>query len=234
MRHIITVVLAIVLLAACQENSQIVNPDTQFDQVTLEKKNNGKGNNGKDGNPIIKQTKEMQISYSQFLEELIDENGEPVFDEDGNPVIVYNPDRKVRLATTYHWKSGSHEGLRYEATIWIYGRCIDWDSKDKQIKGRKDNRYLQFDIEFAPSKLTADFMPTPFTFASPIEIDLKWKGLAVEDVVAYESGSNFGFIKGNEFEEPTPFRSIEFNAAEGYIKVFGAEVPHFSRYGFLR
>jgi hypothetical protein len=221
MRPIISVIVAIFIFAACQENSNIVNPDDQFEQVTLGKKTTVE-------NSVRIKKQNFKVFYRDFLVETLD--------EEGNPYTFYDMDKIIKVSASYSWKGGEYDGKRFDAKVWVEGKDIDWNCGSELIRGNKDsNRRLKFNIKFDPKTLAVDFKPSPFSFASPVNIDIKWKGLTSDAVIEYQNSGTFGYISNNgSSDEPVNFDSIEYNVGGGQIKVFGAEVHHFSRYGFLR
>ena len=220
MRHIITIVLALVLLAACREETSIVNPEDHYNSSIHKTVKSDDG-------LIYKITKDMNVYLSDFLA--------PNSDLNGNYQLSYDPDKSVRLTTSYSWNSGPYKGKRFEAEIIVEGRDIDWECGNALIKGQADKRYVTFHVEFDPDLLAVDFQPSPFTFANPVDIDLLWRGIDKNTIKTMRKNHSFGYLDNNgNFLESTPYLEIDFGMGPGSIKVKDAKIPHFSRYGFLR
>jgi hypothetical protein len=216
MKRILILFLITLLLFACTKQSNIVNPEYQSEHVALDKKKSKSSGYDKTLYPAKVKKSRMIVSYQEFL----DRNN-------------YNAEKEVSVRARYQWKSGDYKGYRFDATIRIQGKDIDWNNGSKLITGSGTSKKLIFDISFDPKTLSADFAPSPFTFASPVSIDIRWKGLPSELVKELASSNDFGFLPldGSKFES-TQYASISFIRTQ--IRVTDAEIPHFSRYGFLR
>lgn len=92
---------------------------------------------------------------------------------------------------------------------------------------------LTFEMVFDPNLLSVELHPTPFTFDIPIILDLKFKGIS-EDYEIDSDGLDFQYYKPDGTFEDVDYNSVEWDPIDREIKVFDAELHHFSRYGWTR
>jgi hypothetical protein len=88
------------------------------------------------------------------------------------------------------------------------------------------NIVISLDDEFA----VINFYPSPYQFALPLKLDLKYKGLNLNGI----DKANFFYISddGNR-TEPIRVQSNLFNRNDGTIGIIKAELNHFSRFGWV-
>ena len=93
------------------------------------------------------------------------------------------------------------------------------------------NEYITMTIddEFA----AASFSPS-MVFNIPVELDLKFEGIAHEQLNLTEGDYDFVFIDDNEDIEIVQCNSLNVIESQGKIWVTKANLNHFSRYAFSR
>jgi hypothetical protein len=95
-----------------------------------------------------------------------------------------------------------------------------------------DRHYLTFYMLIDNDKLSIKFLPHPTTFDIPLKLDLEYTGIDLTGIdpstiyFAYLDDPTTDFIITNDH--------IYTDASTGTIRITGAEIPHFSEYGFVR
>ena len=87
---------------------------------------------------------------------------------------------------------------------------------------------LTVDDEFA----AVSFSPA-MIFDIPVELDLRFEGLDLEELNLTTGDYDFVFIDDDGNVELIGYNAIHVNEAQGKVWVTKAELPHFSRYGFV-
>jgi hypothetical protein len=231
MRHFIILLIATLLMLACQEQNKIVNPENnslskkptvaRVDEYDYSRLDEGIGYNVVDyGN----------VKYSEFLDEVSSGRG-----KNKTTTTVYNPDKVVEIYLEQGWYADEWTWRVIRVTLKVEGKDIDWNNGSDLITGTGDNRELNFNAIFSKEDCSADFQPTPFTFASPITMDIEWEEVPQALYDELQQGNLFGYIAPDGTAgDTTPYSSISFSDVKNTISLTGAQIAHFSRYGFLR
>ncbi|MBU1097206.1 MAG: hypothetical protein KKB34_12050 [Bacteroidetes bacterium] len=127
-----------------------------------------------------------------------------------------------KVDISYSWTSGPHAGKKFECELKIEPNSFNTNK-------------VTFKATFDPEELSVDLDPHGTVFNKPILLTLKFKGI---DLKEYKINRDnfFQYIdeNGNPSNETIKYQTLEINEPEGYVKVFDAELWHFSRYGFTR
>ncbi|MGE5437844.1 MAG: hypothetical protein ACM3O3_11495 [Syntrophothermus sp.] len=91
---------------------------------------------------------------------------------------------------------------------------------------------LNFKIEIDRQYTFQDFYPSPYTFQQPLKLDLVYlnidlKGIDPSKIDFYYMKDAQNFIKVN-------YDYIKIDVEKGILAVVGAELPHFSRFGWAK
>lgn len=89
---------------------------------------------------------------------------------------------------------------------------------------------LTFDMIFDLDNLALELYPSPFTFDKPVKLDLVFKNVDLGDFDP--ETFTFNYLDG-EFEDMV-YESVDYDLDSGTLMVVGAELHHFSRYGWGR
>ena len=92
--------------------------------------------------------------------------------------------------------------------------------------------FKKFSIEFDPEDYTAHFYPSPTTFKKPLKLNMKFSGLDLSKINENEVG--FYYMGENGKMEKVECKKIIVKKDRGILKVVGAKLHHFSRYGWAR
>jgi hypothetical protein len=89
---------------------------------------------------------------------------------------------------------------------------------------------LTFDIIFDMENYTVELYPSPFTFDIPVLLDLRFTGanLLTSDSAVME----FDYLDGEE--DTITYNYMKVDPDRGLLIIEGAQLPHFSRYGWVR
>ncbi len=79
--------------------------------------------------------------------------------------------------------------------------------------------------------VTADFSPSPSTFEKPISYSIEYYGVDLSNI--NPDKVDFYYIDGNGNLVKANYSSIKVDVSTGFLAVYGAQLPHFSRYGFV-
>ncbi len=114
-------------------------------------------------------------------------------------------------------------------TSFVNGKLISMNAKltipQNAYKGK-----LTFDMIFDFANYSVQLYPTPFTFVKPVILDLSFVGVDFSTLDA--SNLNFNYLDGEK--ESLKYTNSYVNEKFGILSIFGAEIPHFSRYGWTR
>ncbi len=131
--------------------------------------------------------------------------------------MIYNDkDDKVEIDTTY--EGGLFDEVRFELTLKF----------DKEIM-QQDSMFVTVEIDLQNASIK--FGPAAI-FNEPVMMDYKIKGLDFSLFDPYDI--SFIYASSNGVIEPIIFYKYEVKESEGSIKIQKGELPHFSRYGFVR
>ncbi len=195
MKRLLTFVLLVgIFLTSCQDDSSILQSDSELDGTTI-------------------------LIVNENLEEHIDIVFEytKVKDNFARTYIIIG-DKGGKIIEKHTWTNGT-ETLKLEAYLTIPAGAFE-DT-------------LTFDMVVDPNLLSVEFHPTPFTFNVPIILDLKFKGIS-EDYKIDSDSLDFQYYKVDGTFEEVDYKSVEWDPIDREIKVFDAELHHFSRYGWTR
>ena len=92
--------------------------------------------------------------------------------------------------------------------------------------------FKKFSIEFDPENYTAHFYPSPTTFKKPLILNMKFSGLDLRNINKDEIA--FYYMGENGELEKVNCEKLVVRKKKGILKVVGAELHHFSRYGWTR
>ncbi len=79
--------------------------------------------------------------------------------------------------------------------------------------------------------VTADFSPSPTTFNKPILYSIEYYGVDLSGI--NPNKIDFYYIDGNGNLVKAKYSSIKVDVSTGFLAVYDAQLPHFSRYGFV-
>jgi len=79
--------------------------------------------------------------------------------------------------------------------------------------------------------VTADFSPSPTTFNKPVLYSIEYYGVDLSGV--NPNNIDFYYIDGNGNLVKAEYEEIEIDVEDGFLAVYNAQLPHFSRYGFV-
>lgn len=120
------------------------------------------------------------------------------------------------------------------ATLMVSHR---WKSKGKRVKLSAKLKIprnafqgeLNFDMIFDLENYALELYPSPYKFDQPVILDLTFKNVDFSKLDI--SKPDFIYLDG---EEEMKYKNIKFDPEKGIIDVKGAELHHFSRYGWTR
>ena len=92
---------------------------------------------------------------------------------------------------------------------------------------------LTFEIVFDPNLLSMELHPTPFYFDKPVEFTMMYKGIS-EEIEVDPKKLDFKYFNPDGSFEEVDYRNVAWDPSERTLMVFGAELNHFSRYGWTR
>ena len=92
--------------------------------------------------------------------------------------------------------------------------------------------FKKFSIEFDPENYTAHFYPSPTTFKKPLILDMKFSGLDLSKI--NKKAVEFCYMGENGELEVVNCQKLVVRKKKGVLKIVGAELHHFSRYGWTR
>ena len=165
-----------------------------------------------------------------------------------NGTLTQSPKTTLNWLSTPSSKSGNFIGLDQAAGMRMIDLSVGGDvranfasaDRKKTISATlhvpagalKDRRYLTLYMLIDNNKLSIKFLPHPTTFNIPLKLDLQFTGIDLTGIdpksiyFAYLDDPTTGFIITNDH--------IYIDRWTGTIKITGAEIPHFSEYGFVR
>jgi len=81
------------------------------------------------------------------------------------------------------------------------------------------------------SEATATFYPTPYTFNTPLSYTVEYHNLDLSGIDP--STVDFYYLAEDGSLQKANYDHLEVDVSSGYLKVENAQLPHFSRYGFV-
>ena len=124
-------------------------------------------------------------------------------------------------------------------TIWLNESYVAADGHtvyiDIKLKVKRDSfdGNVDFTITADDEFAAADFSPA-MVFNKPLELDLKFEGLNLDSLNLTTGDYDFAFIDNDGNIEIMAYNAIHINESQGKIWVTKADLPHFSRYGFVQ
>ncbi len=79
--------------------------------------------------------------------------------------------------------------------------------------------------------VTADFSPSPTTFEKPVLYSIEYYGVDLSGI--NPNKVDFYYIDGNGKLVKAKYDNIVIDVDKGLLAVYKAQLPHFSRYGFV-
>jgi len=152
-------------------------------------------------------------------------------EKDIEPVSKY---RKVLKKFAKNYTINGDEGGKISQTFkWLtYGMPLTLDATLNIPKGAFKGE-LTFEIVFDPNELSMEFHPTPQDFDIPVVLDLKF--LNVPKKFEIDAASlDFQYYDPDGTFESVNYESVNWLNEPRILMVKGAELHHFSRYGWVR
>ena len=109
------------------------------------------------------------------------------------------------------------------------GKLVSMSAK-LTIPQRAFKGTITFDMIFDFDNYTLELYPSPFTFDKPVLLDLTFWGVNFDELEF--DITDFSYLDG--LNEKINVASETINKDWGLLKVEGAELNHFSRYGWVR
>lgn len=223
----IFILLSLFVLAGCQDDSSIINPTNEYVNHELLK-----------GRPIL--------SYDLDSYKLTDDTDD--FGELDDSDIIISSDQLLskNRSTEMDYVQPNVSKTKYSQTLTINGDkggrvylMHKWRKADAGIarlyaildipvdafKGD-----LTFEIIFDLENYAVELYPSPYTFDKPVLLSLMYEHIDLSDL----NVSNFAFQYLDGENENIKYMAACANIAQGMIKIIGAELHHFSRYGWTR
>lgn len=148
------------------------------------------------------------------------DQSDPYLNAKWSKTLTVNGGKGGKVYIEYQWKEGPYAGKKIEADLIIPSGAY---------KGKKT-----FDMTFDIEALSVELSPAG-AFDIPVLLTLKFKGLDKNVIKRFKNNPRFTYIdsQGNVMED-VQYRQLDVDDAENQIKVFDAELLHFSRYGFVK
>lgn len=86
-------------------------------------------------------------------------------------------------------------------------------------------------ITLNSESVSADFSPSPTTFNKPVLYSIEYYGVDLSNINPAQI--DFYYIDGNGNLVKAKYSSIKVDVKTGFLAVYDAQLPHFSRYGFV-
>jgi hypothetical protein len=160
-----------------------------------------------------------------FSDQSSDEFGERISVIMDDTVFVV---KKLSKKLTINGNKGGKVSLKYTYKN-KDGKKVKLDA-DLTIPKHAFKNELTFNINFDLENYVVEFAPHPFTFDIPVILDLKFSNI---DLSGFDLDKlTFDYLDG----EPThlSFDKIKYDLDKGDLEILGAQIPHFSRYGWTR
>ncbi len=115
----------------------------------------------------------------------------------------------------------------------------DFGGEDVEVKGKlkipKDAfvGVMDITIEFNDASPSVVLSPSGVTFDEELELDIKYKNLNLDGLTENDE-IGFAYIAANGETVMTEYQSLNVNLNKNKVKVVQAEIPHFSRFGFVK
>jgi hypothetical protein len=243
MKKLIYFILASFLVfTACQEDSSILEPNNDYAKYEMSKGRPILSMDGEDlkltddadnfddlDNPdqIIypKLSKREKVSAIYFDDHKVSESDDLGFD------INYDASEKKFSFVTKNFtvNGGIGDKLIISETYLKNGRLISMSAKLTIPEGAFRG-ILNFDIIFDFENYSVELYPSPFTFEKPVLLDLTFFGIDFSNIDT--EALAFNYLDGEK--ENLDYSKIDINKYMGLLRIQGAQLNHFSRYGWTR
>ncbi|MCP5063862.1 MAG: hypothetical protein GY936_15550 [Ignavibacteriae bacterium] len=121
-----------------------------------------------------------------------------------------------KLFVKHSWTDANGQLTRLAATLVI---------PKNAFKGK-----LNFDMIFDLENHWLELYPSPYTFDKPLTLNLLFSNVDLSNID--EDSFEFNYLDGEP--EDLKYEYIEIDRREGFLYVKGAQLNHFSRYGWTR
>jgi len=121
-----------------------------------------------------------------------------------------------KLRIKHGWRDGKGRKVKLSATLTIPKNAYEGE--------------LTFDMIFDLENYAMELYPSPFTFDIPVILDLKFSGVDLSNLDT--DLLDFDYLDGAK--EYLKYKKIKIDEKKGVLEIIGAEIPHFSRYGWSR
>ncbi|MCB9209770.1 MAG: hypothetical protein H6609_10360 [Ignavibacteriales bacterium] len=200
----ILILLSIFLVIGCNEESSILEPSNEVSDGFLPK-----------GRPILN----LDYDYLRY-DSLAAENGD-VDDFEGllefkakyTKNYTVDGDKGAVLFARHSWRTKDGQKVKLTAKLTIPKGAFQGE--------------LNFDMIFDLENYGMELYPSPYTFDNPVYLDLSLGNIDLPQ----DMNVDFTYLDG---KEQMNYDKVEFDIKKGTLKVKGAELHHFSRYGWTR
>ncbi|MCB9206863.1 MAG: hypothetical protein H6611_06075 [Ignavibacteriales bacterium] len=200
----ILILLSIFLVIGCNEESSILEPSNEVSDGFLPK-----------GRPILN----LDYDYLRY-DSLAAENGD-VDDFEGllkfkakySKNFTVDGDKGAVLFVRHSWRTKEGQKIKMTARLTI---------PKGAYKGE-----LNFDMIFDLENYALELYPSPFTFDNPVYLDLSFGNINLPQ----DMNVDFTYLDG---KEKMNYNQLFVSPERGSLRVLGAELHHFSRYGWTR
>jgi len=234
----ILILLTMFLAIGCDDNSSILEPSDDYAQESLSK-----------GRPILLGDTDNKLLGDGIDDIILEDEGDednyfvinkgrPILsldtdklilaDDNEDPIGLDNYNVKYSKNFTIDGEKGGHVSVKHR---WI-------DSNGKQVwletelwipKGAFEGT-MTFDMIFDLENYAMELYPSPFTFNKPVELYMFWYGLDLSDYLGYNFDFNYLDASGEEIK----YDYSHIDIGNGNLVIEGAQLHHFSRYGWTR
>ncbi|MFZ1289321.1 MAG: hypothetical protein WAR79_04495 [Melioribacteraceae bacterium] len=130
--------------------------------------------------------------------------------------LTVNGTKGGKVSFSYTFKNKRSKTVKLEANLEIPKNAYQGD--------------LTFDIIFDLENLGVELYPSPFTFDKPVILDLKFSNTDLKEFELKDL--TFDYLDGEP--ENLVYEKVNFDVEKGNLEIKGAQIPHFSRYGWTR
>ncbi|MCB9209768.1 MAG: hypothetical protein H6610_05650 [Ignavibacteriales bacterium] len=139
---------------------------------------------------------------------LIKTNYSQSFTVDGN--------KGDKLFIKYSWMDKNNQMVNLQANLIIPRNAFEGE--------------LTFDIKFDLENYFVELYPSPFTFEKPVYLNLLFSGIDLSGID--ENNYSFDYVDGEP--ENIKYNYMNIDIENKLLEVQEAQIPHFSRYGWVR
>lgn len=206
---------AILTFTWCQEENSILQPDT-------------------DSEDILSKYDNLEVVYSNAPKKKDRSTRNQINGLYSNHFLGGAEIVELKSFKVKHSKNYTVDGKK-GGKIFLQIEWKDEDGKKVKLESKLTipikayKRKLTFDMIFDLENFALELYPSPFTFDHPVKLDLKFENIDLSNVDL--DNLNFTYLDG---EEEMKYKSIKHDIEKGKLEVKGAELHHFSRYGWSR